>query len=128
MTTTTQESATSPRQSRWKLLVPIVINFVLGIPAVIPLYSAQLLLTTYRACALNTEGYGSDCGDARTIEATGWHRASVVVIGGLGLLLVLAIDVLFPTSTGRPWRRWLAASIALPVPYLLTAIAFAIFN
>ncbi|WP_405937487.1 hypothetical protein OG338_12965 [Streptomyces sp. NBC_00726] len=124
----TQESTIPPQKSRWKLLTPAVINFLLGIPAVIPLYSAQLLLTTYRACALNTEGYGSDCGDARTIEATGWHRASVVLIGGLGLLLVLAVDVLFPAGTGRPRRRWLAASAALPVPYLLASIAFAIFN
>lgn len=104
------------------------INLLLGIPAMLPLHSAWLLLTVYRPCAWNTSGYTSACGDAQMIEAAGWHRASVFFIGGLGLLLVLAVDVLFPASTGRPWRHWLSAALALPVPYLLTVIAFAVFN
>ncbi|MEV0023210.1 hypothetical protein AB0H45_13465 [Streptomyces atroolivaceus] len=108
--------------------MPLVVNLLLGIPAMLPLHSAWLLLTEYSPCAWNTSGYTSDCGDVSMIEAAGWHRASVIIIGGLGLLVILAVDVLLPASTGRRVRTWLTASFLLPVPYLFTVIAFAIFN
>ncbi|MFJ3939346.1 hypothetical protein ACIPYR_17935 [Streptomyces parvus] len=127
-TTTIQDSDTPTRAGRRHRITPLWVNLALGIPAVLPLHSAWLLLTEYRPCAWNTSGYSSACGDANMIEAAGWHRASVLLIGGLGLLLVLAVDVLFPASTGRRLRHWLTAALALPVPYLLTVIAFAIFN
>ncbi|WP_157882522.1 hypothetical protein [Streptomyces silvensis] len=111
-----------------KRLVPVWVNLLLGIPAMLPLHSAWLLLTKYRSCAWNTAGYASDCGDPSMVEGAGWHRMSVLVVGGLGLLLVLAVDVLFPASTGRRRRHWLTASLALPVPYVLAVIALAICN
>ncbi|MDV5146374.1 hypothetical protein R1T08_19760 [Streptomyces sp. SBC-4] len=127
-TTTIQDSNVPARIDRWQRLIPLWVNLLLGVPAMLPLHSAWLLLTEYRPCAWNTSGYASACGDANMIEAAGWHRASVLFIGGLGLLLVLAVDVLLPASTGRRRRHWLTASLALPVPYLLTVIALAIFN
>ncbi|WP_162600174.1 hypothetical protein [Streptomyces sp. CS131] len=125
----TQESdEAQARSSRWRRPMPFVVNLLLGIPAMLPLHSAWLLLTEYSPCAWNNSGYTSDCGDVRMIEAAGWHRASVIIIGGLVLLLILLVDVLFPASTGRRLRTWLTASFLLPVPYLFTVIAFAISN
>lgn len=49
-------------------------------------------------------------------------------VGGLGVLLVLAVDVLFPAGLGWHRRRWLAAALAIPVPYLVTVLALAVFD
>lgn len=48
----------------------------------------------------------------------------MVLVGGLGLLVVLLVDVLLPANRGRRWRRWTAASLVIPVPYLLAVITF----
>ncbi|MEU7659482.1 hypothetical protein [Streptomyces lincolnensis] len=124
------QGAEAPQwRARWRRLAPVGINLMFGVPAVIPLHSAWLLLTDYRSCALDTAPVGlSDCGDISVVEGAGWARLGLLVLGGLGLLLVLAVDVLFPAATGRPWRRWLAASLAIPVPYLLAVLTFAIFD
>ncbi|MFE7811034.1 hypothetical protein ACFU5P_03430 [Streptomyces sp. NPDC057433] len=112
-----------------RFLVPAGVNLLFGIPAMIPLHSAWLLLTRYRSCALDTAGFGlTHCGDVTVIEGAGWARAGLLVVGGLGLLLVVLVDVLFPAATGRPWRRWLAASLVIPLPYLLAVITFAILD
>ncbi|MCD7445284.1 hypothetical protein K4B79_44780 [Streptomyces lincolnensis] len=124
-----REAGPPPRRARWRRFAPVGINLLFGVPAVIPLHSAWLLLTEYRSCALDTAPVGlADCGDIGVVEGAGWARVGLLVVGGLGLLLLLAVDVLFPAATGRPWRRWLAASLAVPVPYLLAVITFAIFD
>jgi hypothetical protein len=117
------------RGSRWRHLAPVYVNLLLGVPAMVPLHAARLLLTDYRSCALDNSPFGlTDCGDVSVIEGAGWARLGLFVLGGLGLVLVLVVDVLFPAATGRRWRRWLAAALVIPVPYLLTVITFAIFK
>jgi hypothetical protein len=98
------------------------VNFLIGVPAVVPLHSAWLLLTEYRSCAFDNSGFGSECGSVDVIEGAGWARVGVVVFGGLGLLLVAILDVLFPAAYGRRIRPWLLGILIIPVPYL-TAIA-----
>ncbi|MET9252313.1 hypothetical protein ACGFZL_31295 [Streptomyces sp. NPDC048182] len=110
-------------------LTPVGVNLLFGLPAMVPLHSAWLLLTEYRSCALDTAGFGrTSCGDVTVVEGAGWARAGLLVVGGLGLLLVLLVDVAFPAATGRPWRRWLAASLVIPLPYLLAVIVYAILD
>ncbi|MFI5628859.1 hypothetical protein ACIA8E_05650 [Streptomyces sp. NPDC051664] len=116
------------RDSTWWRLAPVCVNLLLGVPAIIPLYSAWLLLTEYRSCALDNSGFESHCGDVSVIEGAGWARLSLVIFGGLGLLSVLAVDVLFPLATGKRLRQWLSASLVIPVPCLLAITAFVVFN
>ncbi|MCX5397089.1 hypothetical protein [Streptomyces sp. NBC_00102] len=97
----------------------------------IPLHSAWLLLTTYRACAWDNRGYGeglNPCGGPDAIEGAGWARMGIVVFGGLGLLLIIAVDVLFPAVVGRRQRQWATAVLAVPLPYLLAAAAFTLVH
>ncbi|MFE3518907.1 hypothetical protein [Streptomyces sp. NPDC059166] len=101
-------------------------NFIIGLPAVVPLHSAWLLLTEYRSCAFNSAGFESDCGSFDVIEGAGWARAGVVVLGGLGLLLVVAIDVVFPAAYGHRIRPWLLGMLVIPVPYLIAITSLAL--
>ncbi|MEU6144262.1 hypothetical protein ABZ848_28425 [Streptomyces sp. NPDC047081] len=117
------------RRPHWRHWAPLYVNLLLGVPAMVPLHAARLLLTDYRSCALDNSPFGlTDCGDVSVIEGAGWARMSLFVFGGLGLLLVFTVDVLFPAATGRRWRRWLAAALVIPLPYLFTVITFAIFD
>ncbi|KIF68348.1 hypothetical protein HY68_06430 [Streptomyces sp. AcH 505] len=123
------ELTRQPRQPRWRRLAPVWVNLLLGVPAVLPLHSAWLLLTTYRACAFDNSGYGlNTCGDSSMVEGAGWARVGVVLVGGLGLLVVLLVDVLLPANRGRRWRQWTAAALVIPVPYLLAVIAFKLLH
>ncbi|MEU5234591.1 hypothetical protein AB0G82_35885 [Streptomyces anulatus] len=101
-------------------------NFIIGLPAMVPLHSAWLLLTEYRSCAFNSAGFQSHCGSVDVIDGAGWARGGVVVFGGLGLLLVVAVDVLFPAAYGRRIRPWLLGMLVIPVPYLIAIAALAL--
>ncbi|MFD4030787.1 hypothetical protein ACFWVP_09700 [Streptomyces sp. NPDC058637] len=100
-------------------------NFIIGLPAMMPLHSAWLLLTEYRSCAFNSAGFRSFCGSVDVIEGAGWARAGVIVVGGLGLLLVVAVDVLLPAAYGRRIRPWLLGMLVIPVPYLIAVATLA---
>ncbi|WP_157866834.1 MULTISPECIES: hypothetical protein [Streptomyces] len=101
-------------------------NFIIGLPAMVPLHSAWLLLTEYRSCAFNNTGFQSHCGSFGVIEGAGWARGGVVIFGGLGVLLVVAVDVLFPAAYGRRVRPWLLGMLVIPVPYLIAIAALAL--
>ncbi|MFE4664057.1 hypothetical protein ACFRI7_08895 [Streptomyces sp. NPDC056716] len=123
------ELQASVRRSRWRRSVPVCVNLLLGVPAMVPLHSAWLLLTDYRSCAFDNSPVGrTDCGDISVIEGAGAARVGLLFVGGLGLLLVLAVDVFFPAGLGWHRRRWLTAALAIPVPYLLTVLALAVFD
>ncbi|KQZ16489.1 hypothetical protein ASD51_31615 [Streptomyces sp. Root55] len=112
--------------SWWRQLVPVWVNFIIGLPAMVPLHSAWLLLTEYRSCAFNNTGFQSHCGSFGVIEGAGWARGGVVIFGGLGVLLVVAVDVLFPAAYGRRVRPWLLGMLVIPVPYLIAIAALAL--
>ncbi|ODA74979.1 hypothetical protein APS67_000687 [Streptomyces sp. AVP053U2] len=68
-----------------RFLVPAGVNLLFGVPAMIPLHSAWLLLTRYRSCALDTAGFGlTHCGDVTVIEGAGWARAGCWWSAGSG--------------------------------------------
>ncbi|MGH4029317.1 hypothetical protein ACQB60_10325 [Actinomycetota bacterium Odt1-20B] len=105
----------------WRRLAPVWVNLLLGVPALVPLHSARLLLTEYRSCAFDSSGFGqTDCGGSDVIEGAGWARLGAVTLGGLGLVLVLLIDVLVPAARRRRIRPWLLGAFLVPVPYLGT--------
>lgn len=115
--------------SLWRQLAPVWANFLIGLPAMVPLHSAWLLLTRYRPCACDNSGFGqTDCGSVDVIEGAGWARVGVVVFGGLGLLLVVTLDVLFPAAYGRRIRPWLLGMLVIPVPYLTAVAALAMLG
>lgn len=115
--------------SRWRQLAPVWANFLIGLPAMVPLHSAWLLLTEYRSCAFDNSGFGqTDCGSVDVIEGAGWARMGVVVFGALGLLLVVTLDVLFPAASGRRIRPWLLGMLVIPVPYLTTITTLAMLG
>ncbi|MBP2363450.1 MULTISPECIES: hypothetical protein [Streptomyces] len=101
-------------------------NFIIGLPAMVPFYSAWLLLTEFRSCAFNNTGFQSHCGSFDVIEGARWARGGVVIFGGLGVLLVVAVDVLFPAAYGRRVRPWLLGMLVIPVPYLIAIAALAL--
>ncbi|GAB3949354.1 hypothetical protein GCM10028832_01440 [Streptomyces sparsus] len=105
------------------------VNFIIGLPAMVPLHSAWLLLTEYRACTFDNSGFGqTHCGSVDIIEGAGWARAGVVIFGGLGLLLIVAVDVLFPAAYGRRIRPWLLGMLVIPAPYLTGIAALAMLG
>lgn len=120
------DTSRSQGPSSWRQLAPVWVNFIIGLPAMVPLHSAWLLLTEYRSCAFNSTGFQSHCGSVDVIEGAGWARAGVVIFGGLGLLMVVAVDVLFPAAYGRRIRPWLLGMLVIPVPYLIAIAALAL--
>ncbi|MGY0021195.1 hypothetical protein [Streptomyces sp. cg35] len=117
------------RRPWWARWMPLWVNLVMGVPAVVPLHSAWVLLTKYRSCAFDTAGVGeTDCGGVDVIEGAGWARLCLVGLGGLVLLLVVTVDVLFPVAYGRRVRAWLCAALLVPVPYLVTITVCAVIR
>lgn len=105
------------------------VNVLVGVPALVPLHLLRSLLTEYRSCAFDTSGVGeADCGSYDVIEGAGWARLGVLVLGGLGLLLVLTLDVLVPMARGRRVRPWLLGALLIPLPYLCAIAVLAVLR
>lgn len=115
------------RRPGWSRLAPVWANLIMGVPAILPLHSAWLLLTKYRSCAFDTAGVGeTDCGGSDVIQGAGWSRLGLVAFGGLGLLLLITVDVLMPAAYGRRLGPWLRGALLVPLPYLATIVAVAL--
>jgi hypothetical protein len=124
-----RQAASPEAQPWWWRLAPVWVNCLMGVPAMVPLHSAWLLLTEYRSCAFDNSGVGlTDCGGFDAIEGAGWARVGVVIFGGLGLLLVILLDVLLPAARGRRLRPWLLAMLLIPIPYLGTVAGLSVLR
>ncbi|MFI1680595.1 hypothetical protein [Streptomyces sp. NPDC020607] len=95
---------------------PILVNLLLGIPGLLPLYLAIKFATTYSGCgspAAQTANSAPDCPDSDTGTVILY---GAVVFGGMMLLAILTANVFVPSAYRWRIRRWLAASLVLPVP------------
>ena len=108
------------------LWAPSLINLLLGLPAMIPLYSARWFWTDY---------FPMDC---RSIEDAGRpevtncnyttldHAAPMMLflaVSALAMLtLVLVVNVILPLRLGGRLAAWLWASVLLPVPFVMTVV------
>ncbi|KUO01994.1 hypothetical protein AQJ67_22655 [Streptomyces caeruleatus] len=103
-------------------MAPALANLAIGLPAIIPLYSAYWLLTNYlpSTCdAFAPRPDTSNC-DYHTLDHAPVMMSLLAVTGAILLLAVLTVDVLGPRrrADDRP-GRWLATAALIPVPFLL---------
>lgn len=106
------------RQSPWP---PVTINLLIGIPAMVPLYSLWWLAQR------SWFGYDSVAGRSSTIIAVcgadcdrvGLATMTATATGLLVLLLVIVADVLMPLHRDRASAPWLKATALVLVPYVL---------
>ncbi|MET7617918.1 hypothetical protein [Streptomyces sp. NPDC005408] len=105
-----------PRQSLW---APVLVNLLLGVPAIAPLYCAQWLLTQYLPMDCRTladVGVATNC-DYHTLDHGGPMMLLLLVTGALVLAMALLVDVVLPLARGRRLRSWLGSAPLLLVPY-----------
>ncbi|WP_017537534.1 hypothetical protein [Nocardiopsis halophila] len=119
----------APVRSVLAAAVPVGVNLLLGIPAIVPLLCGWWLWTRYlpmdcRDVSDLYEREVTEC-DLHTLD----HAGVVMFFGAVSALvvalMVFATDVAAPRRRGSPRRRLWAASAALvPVPFaVLWALA-----
>lgn len=98
---------------------PVLVDLLLGVPALAPLYCAQWLLTAYLPmdCRSSADIAGAAHCDYHTLD----HAFPMMVAPGLTDAFVLALVVMattaLPLAHGRRLRSWLGSATLLPVPY-----------
>lgn len=118
----------SPVRSVLAAAVPVGVNLLLGVPAIVPPLCGWWLWTRYlpmdcRDVSDLDEREVTDC-DLHTLD----HASAVMFIGavsGLAVaLLVSSTDAVAPRRRGEPRRLWAASAALVPVPFaVLWALA-----
>jgi hypothetical protein len=106
---------------------PVLVNLLIGIPAIAPLYSVWWLAERYWG------GYASVADHSSTIievcgadcDRAGAATLTVTVTGMLVVLLLIVADVLVPLHRDRSVAAWLKAVPLVFVPYLLFQVVSA---
>jgi hypothetical protein len=114
------EAATDGRRrSRRSLWAPILVNLLLGVPAIAPLYSAQWLLTKYLPmdCRSSADFETATNCHYPTLDDAIAYQLLLVVSGVLVLVMVAMADILAPLARGRSMRPWLGSTVLLLFPY-----------
>ncbi|MFJ8584643.1 hypothetical protein ACIRD2_08270 [Streptomyces sp. NPDC093595] len=109
------------RPVRGGLRLAATVNLALGVPAMIPLYSAWWLLSEYLPMdCRTTEDMArpglADC-DYHTLDHAPVMMLLLAVTGLIMLLLVLVVDVLLPLRRDDRLRAWLGTALLIPVPF-----------
>ncbi|UKY48021.1 hypothetical protein [Streptomyces inhibens] len=105
-----------PRRSLW---APVLVNLVLGVPALAPLYCAQWLLTEYLPmdCRSSADIAGSTSCDHHTLDHAGPMMVVLVLTGAFVLALMVVVNSALPLVHGHRLRSWLGSAALLLVPY-----------
>ncbi|MEW2390126.1 hypothetical protein AB0933_17435 [Streptomyces venezuelae] len=112
----TRKPAAAPERPEPGRGTPVLVNLLLGIPGLLPLYLAIKSATTYSGCgslAAQTANTTPGCPDTGTGFVM-WCGAAV--LGGMMLLAILTANIFVPIAYRWRIRRWLAASLVLPAP------------
>ncbi|MFE3770083.1 hypothetical protein [Streptomyces sp. NPDC057579] len=116
------------RRVRGGLWWPALVNLLLGVPAMVPLFLARWLLVEYLPMDCRTVAEATRPGLTHCNYSTLDHADGVMfllaVSGLLVLVLVAVVDVLLPLRRGGRLGWWLGAAGLLPVPFA-TALALA---
>jgi hypothetical protein len=106
-------------RSRPSLWVPVLLNLLLGVPALAPLYCAQWLLTKYLPmdCRSSADiAQATNC-NYHTLDHAGPMMMILTLSGIVVLTLAMVVNNARPLAPGRRLRSWLGATALLLVPY-----------
>ncbi|MFI1360615.1 hypothetical protein ACH4TV_44645 [Streptomyces sp. NPDC020898] len=112
------------RDGSW--VVPGLLNLLLGLPAMIPLYLGWWLLTEYlpmdcHSVADAARSTGGDC-NYTTLDHAGPVMFLLALSGLFVVCLVLLVDVLLPRRRGARPGPWLGTALLIPVPFVVALV------
>ncbi|MEU2427952.1 hypothetical protein ABZ611_00260 [Streptomyces sp. NPDC007861] len=109
-------SGDGPRRPPW---VSGLVNLLVGVPAIVPLYCAQWLLTKYLPMDCRDAGdiaVATNC-DYHTLDHGGPVMVALALSGAFVLALMVLVNGALPLALGRPLRTWLGSAALIVVPY-----------